>query len=306
MRFSHSGLTLWYATPDAPAPTGGPEPRSGLSVTLAVEPASPNNTAIVRYRVHRGPNRADQGTIETIRAIRLRTDFARHVDYFRATFPNFATGERVSYLPMVTCAGRGVPDPETALSLPTTFHLAAPTPAPGRVPPPPEAPAARPNETWTSVERLPFSLEYLATIWVPLKPPEVIGVTPEGIKVDWYWYPAEGIVDGPKLKAKVRRLGGDWMTIRRDGVGVMDVRATLETHDGALLYVSYPGYFELGPNGYDNFLAQRWPSHAPTRTTPRFDASHPKYLWLNRVQCLGIGEVRMAEHLYTYDLYAVR
>jgi hypothetical protein len=297
VRHSHDGITLWYTTPDAPAPCDGPEQRSGLTVTVAVEPTHPANTVLVRYRVDQGPN-------ETVRAIRVRTDFARHVDYFRAVFPDLRTGESVAYLPVASCAGRQAPDPETARLLPTTFRLGAPLPL-GRV-----AEAERGEREFGAVstdsQRLPFSLEYLATIRVPLKEPEIIGVTPEGIKVAWYWYPAEGTVDGPRLKAKVRRLGGDWMTIRPDGIAVMDVRATLETYDGALLYVSYPGYFELGENGYQDFLAQRWPRKAPTRTTPQFDAAHPNYRWLNRVQCLGIGEVRMDELVYTYDLYAVR
>ena len=65
------------------------------------------------------------------------------------------------------------------------------------------------------------------------------------------------------------------MTIRRDGVGVMDVRATLETDDGALLFVSYLGHYELGKNGYQDFLDRRWPTRAPTRTTPRFYTADP-------------------------------
>jgi hypothetical protein len=149
-------------------------------------------------------------------------------------------------------------------------------------------------------------MDYLASVHVPLKPPETIGVTPEGIMVNWFWFPVEGVVVGPKLNGRVLRIGGDWMTIRRDGVGVMDVRATLETDDGALLFVSYLGHYELGENGYQDFLDRRWPTRAPTRTTPRFHTGHPKYLWLNRLQCLGIGEVKTTELAYTYDLYAVR
>ena len=32
----------------------------------------------------------------------------------------------------------------------------------------------------------------------------------------------------------------------------------------------------------------------------------PKYRWLNRLHCLGVGEVRIPEYFYTYDMYAVR
>ena len=73
-----------------------------------------------------------------------------------------------------------------------------------------------------------------------------------------------------------------------------------------MLYVNYPGYFDLGPDGYRNFLERRWPDKAPTRTTPRFHSAEGRYAWLNRVQCIGIGEVRMSESRYVYDLYALR
>jgi hypothetical protein len=74
------------------------------------------------------------------------------------------------------------------------------------------------------------------------------------ILVNWFWYPAEEVIVGPRLNAKVCPLGGDWMTIRRDGVGVMDVRATLETSDGALISVNHLGSYERGENGYQDFL----------------------------------------------------
>jgi len=298
MRFEHQQLKLWYGTGDAPAPVDDAiAPRRGASVTVAAQPPGPSNAVIVRYRVDAGP-------VQSIRAVRLRTDYRRGVEYHRAVFPDFRSGDTVAYLPVLTCSGRSAPDAATALTLPTSFRLGAEAPSGGlaeRRPSDPNvaAPALPPD-------RLPFAMDYLATLRIPLKDPEVIGQTAEGILVNWYWYPAEGLVAGPRLNAKVRRLGGDWMTIRRDGIGLMDVRATLETADGALLYASYNGYFDLGENGYQDFLDRRWPSHAPTRTTPRFHGSHPAYQWLNRAICVGIGEVRMTELVYVYDLYAVR
>src|SRR3981189_3748580 len=70
-------------------------------------------------------------------------------------------------------------------------------------------------------------------------PPEVIGPTPEGIRV--HFYCTAGDVDGPKLTAKLVAAGGDWILIRRDGVAMSDVRATLETREVALIYVAYGG-----------------------------------------------------------------
>jgi hypothetical protein len=297
MRFSHQQLTLWYGTPDAAAPPEDSiQERHGVSVTVAAQPPSPSNTVTVRYRV-------DDGPVQTIRAVRVRTDLAQGIEYHRAVFPDLWSGERVLYLPILSCAGRSAPDPKTAATFPSSFRLGAPDSATRVARAPPQQ---RAQEPAAQAERLSYSMEYLASVRVPLREPELIGVTPDGILVNWYWYPAEGVVSGPKLNAKVRRLGGDWMTVRRDGIGVMDVRATLETEDGALLYVSYPGYFELGENGYQDFLDRRWPERASTRTTPRFHASHATYLWLNRAVCLGIGEVRMKELVYVYDLYAVR
>ena len=40
-------------------------------------------------------------------------------------------------------------------------------------------------------------------------------------------------------------MGGDWLTLRSDGVGILDVRATLEADDGALIYTSYSGGDDL-------------------------------------------------------------
>jgi hypothetical protein len=247
--------------------------------------------------------RIDGGLVTSVRAVRQSVDDARRVAYFRVDFPTFWTGSRVAYVPVVSCAGRTAPDAGTISALPSAFLLDAAAPA--------LRPAGRPSAAGVaagprSAARLPFAMEYFASIRIPLKAPETIGVTPEGIRVNWFWYPAEGEIIGPKIRGKVRQMGGDWMTIRRDGVGIIDVRATIETDDGALLYVSHHGHYELGPNGYQDFLAHRWPARAPTRTTPTFHTAHPDYVWLNRLVCVGIGEVHMQELAYTYDLYGLR
>jgi hypothetical protein len=298
VRFTNQQLTLWYGTADAPAPLEGESERRRVSVTVAVQPPNPSNAVTVRYSV-------DRGLVQTVRAARMRTDYGQRIEYHRATFPDFRTGDRVDYLPILTCSGRSAPDPETARTFPSSFRLAC-EPLSIACVASGSLQQRCPGGSLPPADRLSFSLEYLASVRVPLKEPETIGVTPEGIMVNWYGSPAEGVMSGPKLNAKVRQLGGDWMTIRRDGVGVMDVRATLETSDGALIFAHDFGHCELGENGYQDFLDRRWPARAPTRTTPRLNTAHSSYLWLNRLQCVGIGEVRLSELAYTYDLYAVR
>ena len=37
-------------------------------------------------------------------------------------------------------------------------------------------------------------------------------------------------------------------------IGILDVRGTMETTNGALIYVAYIGTVDLGENAYDEFL----------------------------------------------------
>src|SRR5207244_11377377 len=111
----------------------------------------------------------------------------------------------------------------------------------------------------------------------------------------------------PRVRGKLRPVGGDWLTIRPDGVGVLDVRATIETHDGALIYLTYGGLVDLGPDGYDQFAQGKPPaSGTPIRMSPGFYTAHPDYLWLNRLHCLGIGQAYLERSEVAYDVYAVR
>ncbi len=100
--------------------------------------------------------------------------------------------------------------------------------------------------------------------------------------------------------------GGDWLTLRKDGVGILDVRATMETHDGALVYTAYSGVVDIGEDGYERFLRGDLPTIAQLRIVPRYYTTHPEYQWLNRVQCLGIGQSDLARSQVSYDIYAIR
>ena len=147
--------------------------------------------------------------------------------------------------------------------------------------------------------RLEYIFSYTARVRLP---PEVIGPTPDGIRVNFYL--TGGEVDGPKLKGSFAPVGADWLLIRRDGVAILDVRATIETQDGALIYLPYSGVCDLGPEGYDRFLNGTLPERATLRGVPRFHTSHPSYQWLNRVQCLNVGEVNLTAGVVQYDVYA--
>lgn len=147
-------------------------------------------------------------------------------------------------------------------------------------------------------------LEYICSYWATLTPPEIIGPTPEGLRLNVYV--TAGEIFGPKLRGRLRPVGGDWLTIRPDGVGVLDVRATLESDDGALIYTTYGGVAECGTDGYAQFMQGKPPSSIDLRIVPRYITSHPNYLWMNRAQCVGIGSADMINLKVSYDIYAIR
>ena len=90
-------------------------------------------------------------------------------------------------------------------------------------------------------------LEHICSYWATVSPPEVVGPLAEGLRV--HVYVTDGQVFGPKMRGRIRPVGGDWLSLRSDGVAVLDVRATLEMSDGALIYTTYNGVADLGPDG---------------------------------------------------------
>lgn len=149
-----------------------------------------------------------------------------------------------------------------------------------------------------------YKLEHLFSYTGTLaNPPEFIGPLPEGIRVNFY--SSGGEFKGAKIRGRIRAVGGDWVTVRKDGVALLNVRATFQTHDGALILVTYQGLIDFGADGHDRFLHRDLPARAQIRTTPCFLTSHPDYAWLNRLHCLGIGEYCGASNEAKYDVYAV-
>jgi hypothetical protein len=136
-----------------------------------------------------------------------------------------------------------------------------------------------------------------------VRKPKVFVETPEGLRVTWSLI--RGTFEGPRLRGVVREAV-DLMTIRPDGIGVMDVRSMLETDDGAFLYGTYSGVFELGEDGYENFRAGRYPNAPPARAAPRYVTVDSRYKWINRIQCVLAGQVFMDTLNFVYDAYIVR
>ena len=103
-----------------------------------------------------------------------------------------------------------------------------------------------------------------------------IGSTPQGTLTI---FPVTGgSFEGERLRGKVLAGGGDWVSGRADNALELDLRVTLETDDGALIYMTFTGL--------------RDDAHQYFRTLPRFETAAPKYAFLNRLLAVGIGEIR--------------
>src|SRR6185436_13798006 len=116
-----------------------------------------------------------------------------------------------------------------------------------------------------------------------------IGAVPLGTRVTAPI--ASGHFEGPRLRGKVLQGGGDWTLLRADGVLELDLRVTLETEDGALIHMASFG-LRHGPPDVIAALGRGErvdPSLYYFRTTPRFETSHAKYLFLNRLRAIATG-----------------
>ena len=154
--------------------------------------------------------------------------------------------------------------------------------------------------------RPPFrhTLERLAQVQAFLAQGDVIGPTPDGLRINFLI--TGGRIVGERFNATVEAGGADALRIREDGTAIVAVKATLRTDDGARVFTEYSGVLDLGQNGYQNALKGDFPPRPQVYLAPRFVCASPAYRWLNRLQCMGIGYVTMADLEVNYDLYAMR
>jgi len=141
----------------------------------------------------------------------------------------------------------------------------------------------------------------LMTLEVAVGAPQKIGAVPTGARVT---VPiTSGSFEGPRLRGRVLPGGGDWTVLRSDGVLELDLRITLETDDGALVQLTSFG-LRHGPPEVLAALARGEPTDPSKyyfRTTPRFETSHPKYAFLNRLLAVAAGDRKATGPVYTID-----
>src|SRR5262245_57672770 len=136
------------------------------------------------------------------------------------------------------------------------------------------------NEERTAMESRPLMILRLET-----SATQEIGATPHGTILI---FPiAGGSFEGERLRGRVLAGGGDWVTARADGTFDLDMRATLETDDGALIHMTFTGVRD-DANRY-------------LRTLPRFETAATQYSFLNRLVAVGTGEIRVDGPVHTIE-----
>ena len=123
----------------------------------------------------------------------------------------------------------------------------------------------------------------LCTLHVQLKPPIEVGAGCAGTRVIVEVASAE--VKGDRLRAELAGAAvADWILIGPDGTATLDIRATLRTDDGAIIFMQYNGKAASD-------CSQGLQLPATIYVTPRFETGDERYAWLNRIQAVGKGTV---------------
>jgi hypothetical protein len=281
--YSDNGLALRWDEDE-------PAARIGLGgfrrVAVWAAPPHPSNVVHGVYQVDGGPER-------TARGFPLAQPSGVGEQPFVIDFPPLRDAARLTWRPVLSRAGRRL-DPRQG-GAPDSVLKSVPVEAPAALPVEPHAPA-----------RFPYQLDFLARVTVPLEqPPIMVGNTPDGLRIV-FPLGEGGTVRGPKINGTVEHVGGDWMRVREDGIGVTAIRAIIKTDDGATLQSEYSGFVDFGADGQAELAAGRGPQRAPLNLTPQYLTEHPRWQWLNRLQCVGFGVVTMRTLLVEYDLYAMR
>lgn len=135
-------------------------------------------------------------------------------------------------------------------------------------------------------------LVHVATMTAPLGEQLAVGAGAKGMRI--VAEVDDVTVTGERLTASLAgKSVADWLTLGHDGsYGSLDVRVTLRTDDGELIYVEYGGKIDLAAG--------------KVVSTPTMQTGSEKYAWVNSVQFIGDGTLDRDTNVLTYELYEVK
>jgi len=139
---------------------------------------------------------------------------------------------------------------------------------------------------------------------IELHPILMLGATPAGER---RIVPVSGgRFAGERLSGEILpQAGSDVLLIRADGSARQDVRLLLRTEDDALILMTYSGVRRSSPEVSARLARGEVvdPSEYYLRTAPFFEASAPKYAWLNTIVAVAVGERRRND--VTYQVFEI-
>jgi hypothetical protein len=158
----------------------------------------------------------------------------------------------------------------------------------------------------TYLEELPtlsaLPVQHLADMKVDLQAPQFVS-SPVGDQL--VFIVKSGRIEGPGISGDVLPGGGDWLRAGNDGIGRVDVRATIRTDDGALIGYTARGLIRVPADGLERLAAGERLSFAETyvRTTPKFETSDERYAWISTI--VAIGYNLLSPNHVDYRIYKV-
>jgi hypothetical protein len=200
-------------------------------------------------------------------------------------------------LPHMTITPVDIDEPEALRTISRREVLAALTPATCAIP-------VRATSKITEQRMKELRSRHLFTILIELHPILDLGATPAGQR---RIVPVSGgRFTGERLRGEVLpHAGSDLLLTRSDGAFQQDVRLALQTHDSALILMTYRGIRHSSAE-VANRIA-RGESVSPheyyLRTAPFFETAAPAYAWLNRIVTVGVGERR--PNGAAYDIFEI-
>ncbi|MGO9422064.1 DUF3237 family protein, partial [Roseiarcus sp.] len=231
---ARDGSALWWGGADTPGPPQVVSVGTAASVAVAVAPMRPGHSVAVEYRINRGPIREAIGLVEP----RVHGAGAR---IFRALVPGQPDG-LVEFLPVLRFAGQPISPRLSESADPPHYRVgcgARPVEIERVAPVRGVGAAVTPSWDWDA--------RFLGSCTILLRK-DVIGVLPDGLRIAWRF--VEAHLAGPVLDGAFLPGSADWMRIRPDGVGIVEVQGCIETRTGSRIYTSYGGVVDLGPDGY--------------------------------------------------------
>jgi hypothetical protein len=148
-----------------------------------------------------------------------------------------------------------------------------------------------------------LSLEPLMVYRAELREPVAVGAGPFGSRQ--IYDITGGSFEGARLNGKLLPSGADWLLVDDNNVARLDVRATLETHDGARIYMQYNGVLLLNDKVLQAMASAGETQFGDTYfvTQPRFETGDERYAWLNSV--MAVAEGRTLPNAVEYRVSAV-